>query len=536
MARLHPETTMRMTAAPTEAENRMRRRLDLLPQVVFEMDGTGSLVFLNHAWTQALGYAAADGIGQLLGKFVVEEDQRLYSRIMSGEIPGTAGHAPIRILRSDGSAVWMEISIAPLDDGGMVGSLRDVSSRKLADEELARCSLAASEAKSGFLANISHEMRTPLNIILGSTALAQDPGIDPVLLVKHLQRIEANAGILLRMISGILDVAFIESGRFDFERAPVALRACLSAAIAPLAEQAAARGVDCSLMFDELLPGQIIGDSDRLRQIVTNLVENAIKFTACGSVRVEAIRVTPSPGGGDWLEIRVIDSGCGISPEAQQRIFGRFERGDESTSRHSPGVGLGLSIVKALVEGLGGSVSVRSRPGEGADFRVLLPLEPVKEGEPRDRPQNPEAGVTRSNRSAREGGLPFRILIAEDSDPNYAIAEIFLRRAGYTVTRAINGHFAVAAAAGVDLILMDIEMPEMDGLEATRRIREAERLASRRAVPILALSAHGGAAFRESCLAAGCSGFLAKPVRYELVCLAVKEALQKQPGVGTSHE
>lgn len=298
-----------MTAAPTESENRMRRRLDLLSQVVLEMDGTGSLVFLNHAWTRSLGHAAADGLGQLLGKFVVAEDQRFYLRITLGEVPGTAGHAPIRILRSDGSSVWMEISIAPLVEGGMAGSLRDMSSRKLADEELARCSLAASEAKTGLLANISREMRTPLNIILGSTALAQDPGIEP---------------------------------------------------------------------------------------------------------------------------------------------------------------------------------------------------------------------------------LAFRILIAEDSDPNYAVAEIFLRLAGYTVTRAINGRLAVAAA--VDLILMDVGMPEMDGLAATRRIREAERLASRRAVPILALSGHGGAVFRQSCLAAGCNGFLAKPVRHELMCIAVKEALQKQPGVGKSHE
>lgn len=658
---LHVEATYRLTEALVESENRMRRRVDLLSEVVFETDRSGGLVFLSNAWTQTLGHSTADGIGKSLAVFVLAEDQLLYERIMAGEAVGTAARSAVRLRRSDGGFAWMEISVTRMAGGGVVGALHDVTARKLAEEELAKLSLVASytenlvvitdrdghiewvnrafiartgysfeeslgrkpgkllqgpdtdpatvaqirkhlderrsfktellnytrtgesywvlmqitpirgadgeveryiavqtdsterhrtakelesakeraesanEAKTQFLATISHEMRTPLNVILGSTELAQDSGIAPADLAAHLGRIDANAEVLLNLISDMLDVAKIESGKIDFERVPVVLRACLNAAIAPLAERAAGKGLDFKLMFDEALPVQVLGDPGRLRQIVTNLVENAVKFTDSGGVRVEVIRHGHGPGTAASLEIRVTDSGCGISFEAQGRIFGRFEQADGSTTRRKGGVGLGLNIVKSLVEGLGGRISVRSSPGEGADFRVILPLEFVAEAESpvafpfppaRQQPVGPPGG-------AGEG--PFRILIAEDSDANYALAEIFLMRAGYSVTRAINGRLAVEAAGGVDLILMDIEMPEMDGLEATRHIREAERHGSRRPLPILAFTAHAVAGYRERCLAAGCSGFLTKPIRYDTLCVAVRDALENPRLAGLSH-
>jgi PAS domain S-box-containing protein len=653
---LHVEAADRLSEALVESENRMRRRFDLLSEVVFETDRTGSLIYLNQAWFLALGHATADSIGRPLVDFIMEEDQLLYARILAGATLRTAGQT-VRLRRSDGGFAWMEISLSPLDDGGVVGAMHDVTSRKLAEDELAKLSLvasytenlvvitdaerciewvnraftvrtgfsleevigrrpgaflqggdtdpaavaqisaslsegcsfktellnytrwgepywvsmqitpirgadgeiqryiavqtdstelhqtakelesakeraeAANEAKTQFLATISHEMRTPLNIILGATELAQESGIEPVDLAAHLRRIDTNADALLRLISDMLDVSKIESGRFDFERVVVPLRACLSATVAPLAERAAAKGVEFKLMFDDGLPSRIMSDPERLRQIVTNLVENAVKFTDRGSVRVEVTRREQEPRGGGWFEIRVVDSGCGISLHEQTRIFGRFEQADSSTTRRKGGVGLGLNIVKSLAEGLGGRVSVHSNPGEGADFRVRLPLEPVADGEPQAASPTPPPRPGPVGLPAREGKGPFKVLIAEDSDANYAIAEIFLTRAGYAVSRASDGLLAVEAAAGVDLILMDIEMPEIDGMEATRRIREAERLASRLPVTIIALSAHGVAGYREACLAAGCSGFLTKPLRPQALCAAVSEALE----VGVVH-
>jgi len=432
----------------------------------------------------------------------------------------------------EGEAYWVSMQITPIRGadgriGRYISMQTDVTEARQTALELAAAkerAEAANEAKTQFLATISHEMRTPLNAILGSTELAIEDEGDSAVLQSHLSRIDENGGILLRFISDMLDVSKIEAGQFDLEHVPVRLRACVEGALTPLAARAAEKGLDFQLVFDGSLPSMVMGDPDRLRQIVVNLVENAIKFTDRGRVRVEVSGLENGPDGGAMLGILVIDTGSGVALEAQSRIFQRFERADCSTTRCKGGAGLGLSIVRSVVEALGGQVSVRSEPGEGAEFLAVLPLVAA--------PVADHAAARDAGRQPREcgggGGTPARVLVAEDTNANFAIVEIFLEKAGYNVTRAVDGQEAVAAARGVDLILMDIEMPGMDGLEATRLIREAEREEGRAPVPILALTAHAVQGYRERCLAGGCTGYLTKPVRrdglIEIVGAALTEA------------
>lgn len=637
-----------------ESESRMLRRFDLLSEVVFETDESGMLVFLNKAWTSTTGHLVEHCLGRRMCKFVVEEDGACCARIM---VEGRAEDGTcLRLRHADGGVIWMEISVTRMSDGGVVGALHNVTSRKQAEDELAKLSLVASdtdslvimtdrdgltewvnqafitrtgytladmlgkkpgsvlqgpdtdpatverisaqlqqgrsccvellnytrlgeaywismqitpirgangrierfisvqtdvtemrktsleleeakkraesanEAKTQLLATVSHEMRTPLNAILGSVDLALDGNVDASVLQSHLTRIDENAEILLRIICDMLDVSKIEAGQFDLELVPVPLRTCLEGILMPLAARAAAKGLAFDLSFDESLPPWVMGDPGRLRQIVGNLVENAIKFTDRGCLHVELSRLGASHGGESTLEIRVIDTGIGIAAEEQSRIFFRFEKGGGSKARSNGGAGLGLSIVKSLVEALGGQVSVTSTLGEGAEFSVVLPLVAASERGPAQsvevvRPRDGELGDGELGDGELGDGVPLRILVAEDSNATFAIVEIFLEKAGYEVIRSADGRDAVAGARGVDLILMDIEMPEMDGLEATHLIRRAEREEGRAAVPILALTAHAIQGYRERCLEAGCTGYLTKPIRRESLLETVAATL-----------
>lgn len=651
---LHVEATYRLTEALVESENRMRRRLELLSEVIFETDSAGRLVFLNSAWTRVTGCAPEACLGRPLSDFVAKEDWPLCARALEGH-SRTASAAPtlIRICRPNGGTAWMEMSVAPIG-GGAVGALHDVTQRKLAQDELAKLSLvasntdnmvvitdregrtewvndaftrrtgytledlsgrkpgellqgtetdretvaqiranvrngcsfraellnytkqgepywvqfqitpirnaegevdrfvsiqtdmtelhrtqqaleaakvnaeAASQAKTQFIATISHEMRTPLSAILGSIDLALADEADAPALRPHLTRISDAAELLQRLISDVLDVAKIEAGQIDIERVPMRIRPCLQSAVAAIADRARAKNLDFELMVDESLPVAMLGDPDRVRQIVTNLAENAVKFTDTGYVRVGASRAASGEAGQAALEIRVLDSGVGIPPEAHRRIFERFVQGDGSTTRRKGGAGLGLSIVKSLVEALGGAVRVHSRAGAGADFQVTLPLVPI--AAPSRVPVKAPAGYANERPGAAVS--PTRILVAEDNDMNFAVFRSCLKMAGYAVERALDGREAIAAASRCDLILMDVEMPEMDGLEATRHIRAAERERGVATLPILALTAHALQEYRDRCLAAGCTSYLSKPVRPHVLLDAVDAALDDARSTG----
>jgi signal transduction histidine kinase len=422
----------------------------------------------------------------------------------------------------------MSMQITPVSgEGGMIersiSIQTDVSEMRktsLELEEAKRRAESAKETKTQVLATISYEMRTSLNAILGSTDLAREVDGDAAVRRSHLTTIHENAGILLRFISDMLDVSKIEAGQFDLQLVSVSLRTSLEAVLTPLGARAAAKGLAFDLSFDESLPYWVMADPDRLRQIVVNLIENAIKFTDQGSLKVEVSLLEAGPAGGAGFKIRVIDTGIGIAPEDQSRIFLRFERGEVSKTRSKGGAGLGLNIVKSLVEALGGKVSVKSSLGQGVESSVVLPLVVAPDAVP-TRDLHPPL---RNHGSEVAEGIPSRILVAEDTNANFALVEIFLQKAGHQVIRAVNGRDAVACAKDVDLILMDVEMPDMDGLEATRLIRRAESEEGRAAVPILALTAHSIQGYRERCLEAGCTGCFTKPVRRDGLIEMVRAA------------
>ena len=444
-------------------------------------DARGWTEWVNNAFTARTGYTLSDLAGRKPGDVLQgpETDRAEVDRIGALLREGMPFEAELLNYTRSGTPYRVQMQITPIR--GADGAIERFVSIQTDTTELRRTQAAlevataraelANEAKTAFLATISHEMRTPLNAILGSTELALDDTSDPAMLRAHLVRISEGAAVLNRLITDVLDVSKIEAGQLDVQRAPVDVRACLDAAVASAAEHARASDVVFTLVVDAAVPQVVVTDGERLRQIAGILAENAVKFTERGSVRVEVAR-----SGEADLEIRVLDSGSGIPVGGEDDIFERFVQGDASITRRQGGAGLGLGIARSLAEALGGTVTAR-------------------------------------------------ILVAEDNDVNYAMFEAYLARSGYEVERAHDGAQAVAGAGGCDLVLMDIEMPGMDGLEATRRIRAGEEQRGSRPTPVLAITAHAVREYRERCLEAGCTGYLTKPVGMRELAAAVAGAL-----------
>lgn len=378
--------------------------------------------------------------------------------------------------------------------------------------------LAASQAKSDFLATISHEIRTPLNSILGFAGLVAD---DPHLSVVNRRRLDlvARAGRSLAEIVGdLLDFAKVEAGRLDLTLAPTTPSALLRDAVAIIAPDAAAKGLTVRTVMEASGEGDVDAtlalDETRLRQILLNLLANALKFTAEGEVTA---RLTAGPAPGQ-LRFEVTDTGIGIAPEVQARLFQRFSQGDSSISRSYGGTGLGLAISKALIGRMGGEIGVESQLGQGARFWIELTAEPAAEAEPATVP----APKTATDRAAR-------VLLVDDHPMNRELGKALLTLAGCDVVTADDGAQALEAvqADSFDLVLMDVHMPRMDGLTATRAIRALPGPLA--AIPIIALSADVLPEQIARCRAAGMDDHVAKPIRREDLIAAVARALEALP-------
>jgi CheY-like chemotaxis protein/nitrogen-specific signal transduction histidine kinase len=361
---------------------------------------------------------------------------------------------------------------------------------------------AANAAKSAFLANMSHEIRTPMNGILGFANLAlQSNSAEEQ--KECLATILSSGDALLAILNDVLDVSKIESGKFDILNEPFSLRDLLTDVGKVFAFKFREKSLHFESSVAEGLPDIVIGDQLRLRQILLNLLGNAVKFTSEGSIGLLAT----GEHVGDRLNLRVAvrDSGIGIPPEKQRMIFEAFRQADDSTSKKYGGTGLGLSISMKLANLMGGTIELESAAGRGSSFYVLLSL-PVGKAAAQEEKLAPVP-------ASQETFEPLRILLAEDNPVNQKLAVKLLEKQGHTVTVAGDGRRAVEAFQGglFDLILMDVHMPEMDGLEATRQIRQME--AGRTRTPIIALTALAMTGDREICLAAGMDGFVAKPIR-----------------------
>ncbi len=422
-----------------------------------------------------------------------------------------------------------EPGVTPLTDGrgrplGRVVTFRDVTERRQVMVELARARDAAEDlarAKSAFLATVSHEIRTPLNGVIGMTALLLDTGLDPQQR-NYVETLRSSGGHLLSIINDILDFSKFDAGQLAVEHVAYEPRVAVRSVIAMLEPQAKEKKLDLALEVGPAVPVRGVGDEFRVRQIVTNLVGNAIKFTASGTVSV-SLDADPPQGDGaaQRLRLTVADTGIGISADQMARLFRPFSQVDASVARRFGGTGLGLAICRGLAEKMGGSIAVDSVLGRGSTFRVEWMVQPLAE-EPAAAPMPVTTPMLPRSR-------PVRILVAEDNPVNQMVAVHMLRRLGHHADLVADGAEAVAAVSRTpyDIVLMDVQMPNVDGLTATRRIRAADHAQPR----IIAMTANAMAGDREVCLASGMDDYLSKPIDLDRLGAVLARNVPAEPRV-----
>lgn len=427
-----------------------------------------------------------------------------------------------RIITADGRVLWVCDHIKVIEEDGkarkMRGVMVDISERKRTEAELSLAqqkSIEAAKVKSEFLANMSHEIRTPLNAIVGMSSLGLEYEMSPELR-DCLDTVKTAADSLLTLVNDILDFSKIEAGRIDLEISDFRLSSlCRNAldVISPLAQK---KELEVSLEIDPALPEYVRGDAGRLLQVLMNMLGNAVKFTGPrGKVGLRVSRTHAK--GAPSLRLTVSDTGVGIAPDVIERLFQPFTQADSTTARKYGGTGLGLSICKRLLLLMGGEVGVDSRLGEGSSFWCELPLA-----------EGSAANCAAATEEEIDPAMPereARVLVVDDNPANLKLMQRFLARLGYKPELVANGKEAITAfcSGGLDLILMDCQMPELDGYEATRAIRELESNTGGRRIPVIALTAHAMSGDKEKCLTAGMDDYLTKPISIQ----DLRKALRK---------
>jgi PAS domain S-box-containing protein len=532
------------------SEERYRRLAESAEDVIWTSTLDLRWTYISPSIERLCGYSAEESMRHTVDEMFVPASAELAKGLLAASLAEVENdpHAPfppqkveMEFTCKDGSTTWAEVNVSLLrsHDGsptGFVGITRDITERKAAADELTRAwqaADAANRAKSEFLANMSHEIRTPMTAILGYGDLLFEGCLRSCEFSKnaaqqHLDAIRRNGEHLLELIDGLLDLSKIEAGKLAVEHMACSPREIVAEVASLMRLRAAVKGLRLECRFAGSIPETIRSDPTRVRQILLNLLGNAVKFTESGSVELVATLLRPDDGP-PQLQFQVIDTGIGMTPTEVARLFAPFSQADTSTTRKYGGTGLGLTISKRLAGLLSGDIRVASEPGKGSTFTVTIPtgslesvemLDPLTANaaaDPMSKTQSVHPTVT----------LNGRILLAEDGLDNQRLLTLVLQKAGADVTVAENGQVAFDLASAAqeqgspfDLILMDMQMPVLDGYEATRKLR-----AHGWARPIVALTAHAMSSDRQKCLDAGCDAYLAKPIGRKVLLATVQPYL-----------
>lgn len=525
----------RVEESLAESEQRLLDIIDFLPDATFVIDRNGKVIAWNKAIEAMTGILAKDMIGKgdyeyslpfygirrpILIDLILKSDKDLESSYNQIERKGQALIGESYMPNMQGGIAYLLGSAAVLYDSagnvfGAIESIRDITEKKQAENRLIdskEAAEAAARSKSDFLANMSHEIRTPLNAVLGLTGLLLNSDLNSRER-DYVETVRSSGNTLLSVINDILDFSKIEGGKMELESQPFHLRECISVAVDLIMPSAAQKGLDVKYDLDESLPSYFKGDVTRLRQVLVNLLGNAVKFTQEGkiglSVMGKPLKAQDGSDGSQYeLHFSISDTGIGIPEEKLDRLFRSFSQVDSTTTRKYGGTGLGLAISRKLVEMMGGEIWVVSESNVGSTFHFTIRAEISEE---QAAPSDPELAVPMVR--SHEGIRPLRILLAEDNAVNQMVAKQILKKLGYSADVAGNGLEVLQAIERqpYDVILMDVQMPEMDGLAASQEIRKRWPTGPR----IIAITAYALKGDRERCLAAGMDEYISKPIVIE---------------------